>query len=49
MPKNKPCDECGERKPDVRRQVDPYAAEVNGEAWFRWLCGVCFADRMDEI
>lgn len=47
--KHKRCDECGNRKPDVREVTDPFAEDVNGEVWLRQLCEPCVQDRADEI
>ena len=46
--KQKPCDECGDRTPDVMRVADPFAAEVNDEVWMRDLCAGCYTARLDE-
>lgn len=43
------CEECGSRKPDVDLVADPFAAEVNGETWMRWLCGPCYGTRNEEV
>ena len=49
MPKNKRCDECGDRKPDVQSLPDPFAQDVNDEIWIRNLCNGCYSNRCDEI
>lgn len=38
MAKDRQCEECGERKRDVQRIADPFAASVNNEIWMRDLC-----------
>ena len=45
----KKCDECNDRKQDVKKVADPFAAEVNDEVWMRYLCAGCYGARMDEV
>lgn len=42
------CEECGVASTEVRRVEDPYAAEVNGEKWMRWLDPGCRQSRADD-
>jgi hypothetical protein len=48
MAKNKKCEECGERKPDVAKIPDPFAENVTGEIWMRNLCKDDARKRFEE-
>jgi hypothetical protein len=48
MPKNKKCEECGERKPDVEKIPDPFTENVHGETWMRNLCKDDAQKRFEE-
>lgn len=43
------CERCGQRKPDVELQIDPYQFEINGNAEVKWLCTNCVQDAIQEI
>lgn len=49
MAKHSRCEECDERKPDVKRVADPFALQINDEVWMRKLCAECYSDRCLEI
>jgi hypothetical protein len=42
------CEFCGQEKPDVEVQSDPFAWEVNGDDWRVPMCGGCVQARADE-
>ncbi|MFJ7910033.1 hypothetical protein [Kitasatospora sp. NPDC096204] len=43
------CHFCGESKPDVTVQEDPFALELNNESWSIPICDDCLQLRCDEI
>jgi hypothetical protein len=43
------CDVCGQEKPDVTWQIDPYAYEINDEEIWCWLCEACAQELADDI
>jgi hypothetical protein len=43
------CDDCGKKKPDVERQLDPYALEIDGVEEYMNLCDYCATNRADDV
>lgn len=51
MPKNKRCEECGERKPDVQKMEDPFTRALypeDDDHQVMKLCGDCATKRFEE-
>jgi len=46
--KTKKCEECGKRKPDVKKIPDPFTENVSGEVWLRNLCEDDARKRFEE-
>ena len=45
----KKCSMCGKKKPDVKKRINPYNQDVNGDTTKEYLCEDCENNLMDEI
>jgi len=43
------CENCGEKKPDVKLVRDPFLSEVYDEEKTCYLCDDCYDKRHDEV
>ena len=43
------CENCGKKKPDAKKRIDPYKEDVDSEKVYRVLCDDCTREIANDI